>query len=63
MKIANPIARVGEDLACEYLKKKGYKIIEIPIIYNSRSFKEGKKITLIDGFKALYVLLKYRFFN
>ena len=43
--------------------KKGYKIIEIPIIYNSRSFKEGKKITLIDGFKALYVLLKYRFFN
>ena len=28
MKIANPIARVGEDLACEYLKKKGYKIIE-----------------------------------
>ena len=43
--------------------KKGYKIIEIPIIYNSSSFKEGKKITWRDGIKALYILLKYRFFD
>lgn len=28
MKISNPTAKLGEDLACEYLKKKGYKIIE-----------------------------------
>lgn len=28
MKIANPIAVLGEDIACDYLKKKGYKIIE-----------------------------------
>lgn len=28
MKIANPIAKIGEDIACDYLKKKGYKIIE-----------------------------------
>jgi len=43
--------------------KKGYKIIEVPIIYNSRSFQEGKKITVKDGIIALYYLLKYRFFN
>ena len=43
--------------------KKGYKIIEIPIIYNCRSFQEGKKITWKDGIKALYYLLKYRFFD
>ena len=43
--------------------KKGYKIIEIPIIYNSRSFEEGKKIKMRDGFIALYCLLKYRFFD
>ncbi len=43
--------------------RKGYKIIEIPIIYNCRSFKEGKKITWIDGIKALYYLIKYRFTN
>ena len=24
----NPVAKIGEDLACEYLKKKGYRIIE-----------------------------------
>lgn len=43
--------------------KKGYKIIEIPIVYNCRSFKEGKKITWRDGMKALYYLLKYRFMD
>ena len=43
--------------------RKGYKIIEIPIIYNCRSFKEGKKITWKDGVKALYYLLKYRFLD
>ena len=43
--------------------RKGYKIIEIPIIYNCRSFKEGKKITWKDGIKALYYLIKYRFMN
>ncbi len=34
MKIVNPIAVKGEDLACEFLKKKGYKIIE-------RNFRKG----------------------
>mgnify|MGYP001611946535 FL=1 len=28
MKVANPIASLGEDIASSYLKKKGYKIIE-----------------------------------
>ena len=28
MKVSNPIAKIGEDLACEYLVGKGYRIIE-----------------------------------
>lgn len=28
MKVANPIGKKGEDAAVEYLKKKGYKILE-----------------------------------
>ena len=28
MKIANPTAKLGEDLACKYLKKLGFKILE-----------------------------------
>ncbi len=40
--------------------KKGYKIIELPIHYNPRSIKEGKKIRLKDGISAVWTLLKYR---
>jgi putative endonuclease len=28
VKIVNPIAKLGEDKACEYLKKLGFKILE-----------------------------------
>ena len=45
------------------LLKKGYKIKEVPINFNPRSFKEGKKITWKDGIKAAYYLVKYRFFD
>ena len=34
MKIANPIAKIGEDEATSFLRKKGYKIIE-------RNFRKG----------------------
>lgn len=34
MKIVNPTAKLGEDKACEYLKKNGFKIIE-------RNFRKG----------------------
>lgn len=43
--------------------KKGYNIKEIPIDFNPRTFKEGKKITWRDGVKAAYFLIKYRFFD
>jgi dolichol-phosphate mannosyltransferase len=43
--------------------KKGFKITEVPINYYSRGFKEGKKITIIDGLKAVYYLLKFKFFD
>ena len=43
--------------------KKGYKIIEVPISYNCRSFKEGKKINWKDGMIAIYKLFKYRLKN
>ena len=41
--------------------KKGYKILEVPIKYQCRSFKDGKKISWKDGVKAAYYLIKYRF--
>ena len=39
------------------------KITEMPINYNGRTYNEGKKIKASDGFKAIYVLFKYRFFK
>ncbi|MBC7326601.1 glycosyltransferase family 2 protein [bacterium] len=43
--------------------KKGIRIKELPISYNPRTKKEGKKVRWKDGFIALYTLFKYRFFS
>ena len=45
------------------ISKLGIKINEIPIDYFPRKIEEGKKIKWYDGIEALFVLLKYRFFN
>jgi hypothetical protein len=36
-------------------------IAEVPIKVSPRTYKEGKKIGLIDGFLAVWALIKYRF--
>jgi len=42
--------------------KRGYRIYEVPISYNGREFEEGKKLNpFVEGPKALFYLLKYRF--
>jgi len=48
------------ELVAKYLKK--YKIIkEVGIDYESRTYKEGKKIKTLDFFRYIYAILKYRF--
>jgi len=37
-------------------------ILEIAINYNGRSYEQGKKIKANDGFKAIWTLIKYKFF-
>jgi glycosyltransferase involved in cell wall biosynthesis len=39
---------------------KGFRIKEVPIYYRGRNYDQGKKITWVDGFKALWSLVKYR---
>jgi glycosyltransferase involved in cell wall biosynthesis len=42
--------------------KRGHRIYEVPISYNGREFDEGKKLNpWVEGPKALYYLVKYRF--
>ena len=43
------------------IAKRKIKIHEVPVRYNPRSLKEGKKLRVIDGLQAAWVLIKYRF--
>ena len=43
------------------LARRGLKIQEVPIHYNSRDYSEGKKIGWRDALSALYCIVRYRF--
>jgi len=43
--------------------KRNYRIFEVPITFNPRDYKDGKKIKLKDAFEAVWALLRYRFFD
>jgi glycosyltransferase involved in cell wall biosynthesis len=43
------------------IAKLGIKIYEVPVRYNPRTVKEGKKIKLKDAVQAILTLIKYRF--
>tara|TARA_B100000767_G_C19633269_1_gene479240 strand:- start:6 stop:725 length:720 start_codon:yes stop_codon:yes gene_type:complete len=45
------------------LAKLLYPIIEVPITYNGREIKEGKKIRFKDALSALITIFKYKYFN
>lgn len=42
------------------LLRLGHRIYEVPITYNARSREEGKKLTAMDGIRALGVMMRYR---
>jgi glycosyltransferase involved in cell wall biosynthesis len=43
------------------LLRAGRRIVEVPIGYHPRRVDEGKKVRLVDGVDALYMLIKCRF--
>jgi glycosyltransferase involved in cell wall biosynthesis len=44
------------------ISKSSYRIFEVGISYNGRTYKEGKKIGWKDGFRAIYCIIKYNLF-
>ncbi len=42
------------------LLKDNINIKEVDVDYNPRTYKQGKKITIIDFFKAIYAIFKFR---
>ncbi len=45
------------------IAKRKCRIYEVGISYSGRTYAEGKKITWVDGFKALFLILKYGIMN
>lgn len=42
------------------VRKRGERIVEVPIRYHRRSVAEGKKVSWRDGLVGIWTLLKYR---
>lgn len=53
---------VCEELTIKVLKRN-LKIVEVPISYIPRSFKEGEKVKWPDGLKALGAIFYFSFFS
>ncbi|RJP28952.1 MAG: glycosyltransferase family 2 protein [Candidatus Omnitrophota bacterium] len=51
---------IDVEIVCNAIKRK-LRIIEVPVSYIPRSYKEGKKIRLNDAFWAIFYMIKYRF--
>ena len=47
------------ELVAKFLKFSK-NITEVPISYQGRSYKEGKKIKFLDGFKYIFSIIKYK---
>jgi len=41
------------------LARRGHRFTEVPIRYDARTYAEGKKIGVRDGFNALYCIVRY----
>ncbi|MCI5158109.1 MAG: glycosyltransferase family 2 protein [Candidatus Electrothrix sp. AUS1_2] len=44
------------------IARSDWRIYEVGISYSGRTYNEGKKIGIRDGFRALYCIIRYRFF-
>jgi glycosyltransferase involved in cell wall biosynthesis len=50
------------EITIKLLKIRGIRFAEVPITYHARTRHQGKKIGLSDGIRALYCLIRYRFY-
>jgi len=49
------------EITCKVARIPGVRIYEVGVSYSGRTYAEGKKIGVRDGFRAIYCLFKYRF--
>jgi glycosyltransferase involved in cell wall biosynthesis len=51
------------EITMKVARGKHWRVYEVPISYRGRTYEEGKKIGIKDGFSAIYVMLRARFFD
>jgi glycosyltransferase involved in cell wall biosynthesis len=51
------------EVTAKIARVKGIRIYEVGISYYGRTYEEGKKIGMKDGFRAIYCILKYNLFS
>lgn len=62
LKLQSNRFEIEPEITAKILKKR-FLIYEIPIKVTPRTHEEGKKISWRDGFKAIFTLIKYRFYE
>lgn len=61
IKLEGKFFEVDLELVAKFVRR-GHVPVEVPVSYESRSHKEGKKIKILrDGFRAIKTVVKYRF--
>jgi len=50
---------IEPEMTAKLAAKPELRIFEVPISYNGRTYAEGKKIGVKDGFRAIYAISKY----
>ncbi len=53
---------IEPEITAKIARVSGIRIYETGISYSGRTYSEGKKIGLKDAFRAIYAIVKYRFF-
>ncbi len=51
-----------QEITARISKIKGVKIYEVGISYSGRTYQEGKKISWVDGIRAIWEILRYNLF-
>lgn len=62
LKIRSNRFGVEPELTAKFAKGR-WRIYEVPVSYAGRGYHEGKKITWIDGLKAFFAIIWFRFFD
>jgi glycosyltransferase involved in cell wall biosynthesis len=45
------------------IARGGWRVVEVPIHYTAREYAAGKKIRFRDGLRAVYCIIRYRWFD